>query len=366
LIELATNATFTPDIYHVYMPVYVFAGVIVALVMGTMFPFFIYILRKDPTIVWRARHLAWRYSFFITSANGIKVLPVMEDDIDPVTKTFDYGDKKGDSTGSYSIRSTDDKGEITEFTHKGHPAHIHIYDQSDPLTVGEAKKRLLEANCSPTAIYKAKDGSIRKQIDSIRVSDPIPKTTIGLWVLAILILVMGVAIYEQSANIMTFLNDHFAKVPSNSTSVCPVGYIRNSLGNCVPQSPPMLLLFGFAIPIRFSFTPVWYRKIGFSKMKAWMLSFMAMSMLVAVPGFYIAKLQYSSEQKQPPDYTVVDLFPPLLFTVGGWIGASRLGDWMFLRSNPWARDYDDLGKARKVFRLMRRQRTDLFWEGVER
>jgi hypothetical protein len=136
--------------------------------------------------------------------------------------------------GTYKLDPIDSNRNTTEFSFKGKPAYIHTSGTIGPHAF---IPHSLDSKMTPESLHACKDGAIRKQIDSIRVTDQVPKTS-WFMILLIVFAIVGIFIIYQvmTANTST-LNAILRALGHNSTSVsnqCPVGYVPAQSGVCVP------------------------------------------------------------------------------------------------------------------------------------
>lgn len=386
-------------------PVIAFAFVGVSLSIGLLG----YIFKKDPTIRWRAQRKSWGWSLWVSPANDIKILPIMEEDVDPTTKSFDYipakevgythmiesGVNSADGTTkinkdnlpdnvkptsdgatqfTHKEESSNEKKQVTQFTHKGHPAWIHTWDQVGPHGF---VKNSLEASTSPEAVYRCKDGSVRKQIDSIRIGEKVHKSDITVVALVIVVVIVSIMSYAQSSQISSFLQSHFGSTttaPTNSTasSQCPSGYVLNTSGRCVPQGIPLLDTIGlFSMPFNVAFSSREWRKfVRLSKLKARILSVLSVIFLPSLTLYFLVSKSYYVYEAgggQDFDYSLVFIVLVLFFIAGFWTIGSLIGDAIFLFRNKWVR-YSGmpLSKSRQVILSVPLIRTNDFWNLVDK
>lgn len=371
------------DPYAVTVSITFLAPIIAFAFMGTILSIglFSYILKKDPTIRWRAQRRSWGYSIHVSPARDIKIVPVMEDDIDPITGTFDYAPPKSDMGYTHMISDknassakesvvkvtpeelgkkelspddpkykivhtaepVDGKGLNTQFTHKGHPAWIHTWDKVGPHGFVENS---LDSRLSPEAVYRTKDGNIRKQIDTIRITDKIPKASLGIMLLAIIVVIVGIATYLQGAQIASFLQNHFSTpAPANVTSTqnCPPGYTRNTSGLCVPQALPYTDLIGLLLYPNIGFSWKSWRRV-FSRSYSKIASIMSVTFIPLTTYYLLTSKDASAfyfasgaSGFQPYDYTMIFTFSAVIFTIFFWYSGAKIGDLILMKRVIWSR-----------------------------
>lgn len=367
-IQLLVNATSTePTIPLIDVAPFI-AGTTVGITLSIAL--LAYIFKKDPTIRWRAQRKSWVWDFFKTPAGDIRILPIMEEHIDATDNTFDYKYGQGkEDKGTYTIQSTNDKKQVTQFTHKGRSAYIHTTDQTAPHAF---TPNSLEASMSPQSIYKCKDGQIRRQIDTIQVTDNIPKTSWGIIAMIVIVIILIVVSYEQIGAIMSFLQDRFPPVHSgtNSTVTCPAGYTPNTHGACVPNGMPFadLINIGLVMFPKMSFKSIPYRKyLGFDKTKALITSVLAILIVPSITIFlFLAKTTEISVVGDTYNTDMVIIVTSIVFWIAMWKVGSIIGDWLFKRNNKWYVSFESLDVSRKQFKLIRKMRTNHFWNTVEK
>lgn len=177
----------------------------------------IHVLYRDKTVWYRITRQSFLWSFWKSPTNDIRILPVLEKDIDTSDMTFSY---RG---GTYRLDQVDANRNITEFFHRGRPAYIHSSGTVGPHAF---TPHSLNSRMTPEALYACKDGNVRRQIDSIRVQDKISKTgvtTVILVMVVILILAfIGVAVYryqDMLAQILAKLGGSVPATPGGGKTV---------------------------------------------------------------------------------------------------------------------------------------------------
>lgn len=410
LLEETREASTMSDPYGVTVSIFILAPIIAFMGVGISLSIglFSYILKKDPTIGWRAKRKSWGWDFWVSPANDIKVLPVMEEDVDSTTNTFDYvpsdqvgythsiSDNKSDSMievtkenakelginfdesqkqgVKYVFRhkemTQNEKKELTQFTHKGHPAWIHKFDAVGPHAF---TSNSLEPRLSPEAVYRTKDGNVRKQIDTIRITDKIHKTDVTLAILVIFVLIVAIAVYAQSSQIANVLNQHWGSgsTSNNSTSSstnCPSGYILNSLGRCVPQTISSSLVGLLSLPFNITFSPTEWRKIVKTKTRSWVISILSAIFLPSISLLFVVSKSYRFYTVSGGlnyDYSVVFVVSCAIFSALIWLIGSKIGDEIFKLRTKWFKYSNmSLDSARDCARVFN-QDTSEFWFFVE-
>jgi len=188
----------------VVLPVTMFAPLIAAAIGGMMAFLFIALLwlKKDPTIWYRIARRSFFWSLWRSPTGNIKRLAVLEDDINLADNTLSYNGQ------THLLKATDSKGRMVRFNHNGRACYLITSDQAEPHSW--EPNNSITAESTPQAIFACKDGSIRKQIDSVRIGDKMTRgnaLTIFLLVVVALVVIFGIwAMMRNLDEIMKILD----------------------------------------------------------------------------------------------------------------------------------------------------------------
>jgi len=140
--------------------------------------------------------------------------------------------------------------------------------------------------------------------------------------------------------------------------------VLNTSGRCVPQVP-ILNIFGLLIP-SISFTSKnWRKYVGFSKVQARIASILSIIFLPAIAlSFIVSKLNLIPTVGDTGNTDMVIIVTSIIFWIAMWKIGSIIGDKLFRRNNPWSKNIP-INKARRLFKLSRRQSTYKFWLRVD-